>query len=151
MKNFIQILLSIILFTATAMIQPMFGQETMRVNMKNGTVMEFAIAEITKLTFDNSTDIERYSETVGRLLKMKAFPNPARDHVNIEYTLASCGEVAVEIFNMNGLRMEALDRGNQVAGEYQLQLYLPDVPAGIYICRIRQNNETVSEKIIIKK
>lgn len=151
MKNFILILLLINLFTAMATLQPLYGQETMRVNMKNGTVMEFDITGITKLTFDNSTDLDQYSEIVGRLLKMKAFPNPARENVNIEYTLGSFGEVAVEIFNMNGLRIEALDRGRQDAGEYQLQLYLPDIPAGLYICRIRQNNETVSEKIIIKK
>jgi hypothetical protein len=151
MKNFAYILLLITLFAARASMLPLYGQETMRLNMKNGTVLEFAIAEITKLTFNNSTGLEQFSEVVGQLLKMKAFPNPALDHVNIEYTLASYGDVGVEIFNMNGLRIDARDIGCQVAGKYQLQLYLPDIPAGVYICRIRQNKENVSEKLIIKK
>mgnify|MGYP001473175350 CR=1 FL=1 len=151
MKNFIHILLLISLFTATEAMQQMYGQETMRVNMKNGSEMEFPITEIIKLTFDNSTALEQYSETISQLLKMKAFPNPAREHLNIEYTLSFYGAVSVEIINIKGLRIKALDRGRQDAGEYQLQLYLPDIPTGMYICRIRQNNETVSEKIIIKK
>ncbi len=151
MKNFTHILLLITLFTATAAIQPLYGQETMRVNMKNGTVMEFEITDISKLTFEDITDLCRYRETVEQLMKMKAFPNPARDQVNIEYTLPVAGEVVVEVFNINGLRMVAHDRGRQEPGEYNLPLSLPDFPAGVYICRIRQNNQTVSEKIIIKK
>jgi hypothetical protein len=150
MRNFTQLLLLLSIFSVTAATQSVFAQETMRVNMKNGTVMEFAIAEISKLTFDNSIDIERFPETVSQLLKMKAFPNPTRDHVNIEYTLPASGEVTVEIFNMYGLRMQAHDRGRQAPGEYILQLYISEMPAGTYICRVRQNKETVTEKIIVK-
>jgi hypothetical protein len=113
--------------------------------------MEFPISEITKLTFDSSLGWDGYSETAFRLLKMKAFPNPARNHLNIEYSLAAVGEVTVEMFTMSGIRMEALDRGLQGPGEFKLQWFLPEIPAGMYICRIRQNKETVTEKIIINK
>ena len=150
MRKFTHFLLLISLFSVTAATQSVFGQETMRVNMKNGTVMEFAIDEISKLTFDNSTDIERFPEAVTQLLRMKAFPNPTRNHLNIEYTLPSFGEVTVEIFNMHGLRIQVHDRGRQAPGEHILKLYIPDMPAGTYICRIRQNKETLTEKIIIK-
>jgi len=152
MKNFTHRFLWIIpVLLLTLAAKGLFAQEVMRVNMKDGTVMEFAIDDIRKLTFDNSSGLFQYSETVGQLLTMKAFPNPASDRVNIAYSLSSAGEVTVEIFNMNGLRLESFDRGYQETGEYLYQWHLPEIPSGIYICRIRQGKEIVSEKIIVKK
>ncbi|HOW24772.1 MAG TPA: T9SS type A sorting domain-containing protein [Bacteroidales bacterium] len=126
-------------------------QENMRVNLKDGSVIEIAIDDIRKLTFDLTTDLEQPGEIIQQLLKFKAYPNPARDFVNFDYTLASKGDVFLEVYGISGNLVLKMNFGDQQAGAYQYHWSTADVPSGMYICRIRQNGEIVSEKIIVKK
>lgn len=126
-------------------------QEYMRVNLKDGSVIEIAIDDIRKLTFDLTTDMAKPTEWVQQFLKIKAYPNPARDYLNIDYTLAAKGEVLLEVYSIGGNQLLSRTFGQQQAGEYQYRWNTVNMPAGMYICRIRQNSEVVSEKIIVKK
>lgn len=126
-------------------------QEYMRVNLKDGSVIEIAINDIRKLTFDLTTDLAKPTEWVQQFLKIKAYPNPARDYLNLDYTLAAKGEVVLEVYSIGGNQLLSRTFGQQQAGEYQYRWNTMNVPAGMYICRIRQNNEIVSEKVIVKK
>ena len=126
-------------------------QEYMRVNLKDGSVIEIAIDDIRKLTFDLTTDMAKPTEWVQQFLKIKAYPNPARDYLNIDYTLAAKGEVLLEVYSIGGNQLLSRTFGQQQAGEYQYRWNTMNMPAGMYICRIRQNSEVVSEKIIVKK
>ena len=126
-------------------------QENMRVNLKDGSVIEIAIDDIRKLTFDLSTSVEQQGALVQQLLKIKAYPNPARDHINLDYTLAVKGDVFLEVYTIGGNLRLSKSFGEQQSGEYQYRWNTTDVPSGLYICRIRQNSEIVSEKVIVKK
>ncbi|HNS16971.1 MAG TPA: T9SS type A sorting domain-containing protein [Bacteroidales bacterium] len=126
-------------------------QENMRVNLKDGTVIELAIDDIRKLTFDLNTGLAQHGALVQQLLKIKAYPNPARDHVNLDYALAVKGDVLLEVYTIGGSLRLNKSFGEQQPGEYQYRWNTTDVPSGLYVCRIRQNNEIVSEKVIVKK
>ena len=127
------------------------AQEYMRINLKNGTAISFALSDIQKLTFDLHTGITEQTELVKQLLKLKAYPNPAKDHVIIEYSLIEQGDVWLEIFNSVGNTIVSKTIGLQSPGNHQYQWLLHGVPTGLYICRIKQHNQIVSEKIIVKK
>ena len=126
-------------------------QENMRVNLKDGSVIEMAIDDIRKLTFDLTTDVQQHGEIIQQLLKIKAYPNPARDLVNLDYTLAVKGSVFLEVYSISGNLVLKKDFGDKQAGQYQYRWNTTDVPSGMYICRIKQNSEIVNEKIIVKK
>ena len=132
-------------------IQPSMAQEFMQINLSNGSVMEIPIADIQKLTFDLSTGIQPNSQVLTQLLKFKAYPNPAKDYLNLDYTLVNEGEVLLEVLNIGGERVFSKTLGQQQPGDYQHRWQTQNVPSGTYICRIQQNKEIVSEKIIIKK
>lgn len=127
------------------------SQERMRVNLSDGSVIEIAIDDIRKLTFDLTTDLAKPTEWVQQFLKVKTYPNPARECLNIDYSLAAKGEVVLEIYSMSGNQLLNRTFGDQQPGEYQYRWNTMNVPAGMYICRIRQNSEVISEKIIVKK
>jgi hypothetical protein len=150
MKMCFSTVLPVIFLITTILPVEIRSQDLMRINLKDGSVMEFSIDDIRKLTFDTTTEIRQYGDVIGKFLTLKAYPNPARDYVNIEYTLAARGEVLIEIFSLNGRHLESIDRGHEESGTYLYKWLTTPIPSGIYVCRIRQNKEIVTEKIIIK-
>jgi len=128
----------------------LIGQQFMRINQSDGTVLEIAIADIQKLTFDLTTGIQQHPELVKQLLKLKAFPNPAKDYVMLDYSLHEKGNVVIEIYNMQGLLIERINQGLQPPGDYNYRINTQHLAAGTYICRVQQNNESVTQKIIVK-
>ena len=126
------------------------AQEYMRISQSDGTVVEIAIADIQKLTFDNLVSVPLQNTVVQRLLKMKLYPNPAREFVNINYTLPADGEVTIEIFTLNGNLLITSNHGNQSAGDYNYHWQTTGIKPGTYLCIIKQNQEIVSEKVLVK-
>ena len=97
-KPFRLLFLSTVL--ALLVINQLKAQESMRINLSGGTSMEIAVADIQKLTFDLTTAIEQHPEIVKQLLKLKIYPNPAKDQVVIDYCVEEKGQVVIEIFNI---------------------------------------------------
>jgi hypothetical protein len=127
------------------------AQEYMRISQSDGTVIDIAIADIQKLTFDNLVSVPLQNQVVQQLLKMKLYPNPAREFVNIAYTLPTNGMVTLEIFTLNGNLLKTSNQGMQSAGDYNYHWQSTGIKPGTYLCIIKQNHEIVSEKVIIKK
>jgi ribosomal silencing factor RsfS len=150
MKNKPLKLLILLTVLAFAAIPKLKAQQYMSIWLKDGTVMEFAIGGIDKLTFDGSSHTLEYADIMKQLLEMKVYPNPTADFLNIDYKLAESGDVIIEIFDSSGRRFFTLNRGFQYAGIYEYQWLAAEAPPGIYICLIRQNKSIVSEKIIVK-
>ncbi|MBK8952958.1 MAG: T9SS type A sorting domain-containing protein [Chitinophagaceae bacterium] len=81
---------------------------------------------------------------------IKAFPNPATDHVNIEFSNAK-GSYTVSLLNQLGQQVysKKVDINNTV--QY-IRIERGTIPAGMYHVSIRDNNsgELQSEKVLIK-
>lgn len=126
------------------------AQSKMRINLNDGSSLEFFLDDIQKLTFDLVTAMQNHPEVAKQLLKIKAFPNPAKDQVVLEYSLSGETEVMIEIFTMQGVLVERKNMGIQHHGDHQHTLNTQHLVSGTYICRVRQSNEVVTTKIIVK-
>jgi len=147
-KRKILILLALPLFFL--IIHQLNAQDYMRVNLKNGTVMEFDIASIQKLTFDLLTNDLEHRNTMNQLLKMKLYPNPVKEFVYVDYHLPVNGSVLLNIFTIEGKIVNSIELGDKKAGNQNYRLMTTNMKAGSYICVIRQNNDFVSKIIIVK-
>lgn len=135
---------------ALLVINPLRAQQYMRINQSDGTVLEIAIADIQKLTFDLTTGIQQHPELVKQLLKLKVFPNPAKNYVVLDYSLHEKGNVDIEIYTMQGLLVEKINQGIQTSGVYEYRIKTNHLAVGTYVCRVQQNNQSVTQKIIVK-
>jgi hypothetical protein len=150
MRKKTQSLLILLSVLAFLVINPVRAQQYMRINQSDGTVLEIAINEIQKLTFDITTGIQKHPEIVKQLLKLKVFPNPAKEYVMLDYSLHEKGHVMVKIYSLQGLLVERINQGLQPPGVYEYRINTNHLAAGTYICRVQQNNQSVTQKMIVK-
>jgi hypothetical protein len=144
------VLLILLPVLAFLVMTPVRAQHYMRINQADGTVMEIAIADIQKLTFDITTAIEQHPELVNQLLRLKAFPDPATVYVMLDYTLPEKGIVNIVIYSLQGLLIERIQVGLQQPGNYNYRVNTLHLASGTYICRVQQNNGSVTQKVIVK-
>lgn len=85
----------------------------------------------------NTSSLEKQS--------ISLFPNPSRDYVIIQFNKVFPGEIAIELYNMDGQLLKQIP----VKETSNYLLNLSGLPAGFYLCRI--SSEAVSEQFKILK
>ncbi len=98
-----------------------------------------------------STDIREIPfEPIGAAKKLNIFPMPAKNYANIQYLLLRSGPVTVDIFNMNGEKVESMKFRNQVKGPHTIRWEIRGgMTKGIYLIRVSTENEILTGKIIV--
>lgn len=80
---------------------------------------------------------------------LTAWPNPAKDFIQVGGTLKQKGNCLIEILDVAGRTLRAESIGNLAAGEFEHSLDLTGLPAGVYSCRLSNENGSTSVQIIV--
>lgn len=86
-------------------------------------------------------------------VSLAASPNPSRGGATLRYTLPADGDVALEVFDLQGRLVRILESGRRPAGQHDVQwdgrdLSGASLRAGIYLARIRANGEERRIKLV---
>ncbi|MFZ4401265.1 MAG: T9SS type A sorting domain-containing protein [Bacteroidales bacterium] len=79
------------------------------------------------------------------------YPNPARDVLNIEYTMDKNGSFRAEIYNIEGQLVSTTENNTRIAGSYKEKISLNNLSAGVYTLRVYTGSTSNNQKIIITK
>jgi len=74
------------------------------------------------------------------------FPNPARDYVSVNIAADTSTDIEVRFIDNKGktrVQQKTVGKGNMV-----FQLYLSDIPPGIYYVEVIKNGQTQRQQII---
>jgi len=95
------------------------------------------------IALSNTTGIKdsNFDETNLRL-----YPNPAKDHVNVQFSLKKAGEVNLEIRNLSGAVIKNQSLGMMQTKENSLHVNVGDLPAGMYLLTLKSGNSSVRLK-----
>ena len=81
------------------------------------------------------------------------YPNPFDQKPMHEYVLSESQEVTIEIYDVLGRRIRTLVDGQKEAGRHTIQWnggsrYETEIGSGMYFCRMRAADETVTKKMV---
>jgi len=84
-----------------------------------------------------------------------AYPNPFTSGTAFDVTLDADANVSVEIFDVSGRRVRALELGRLVAGATRIAFDGLDaraqrLPSGVYFARVRAAGETATRKLVVQ-
>ncbi|MEO5643681.1 MAG: T9SS type A sorting domain-containing protein [Bacteroidia bacterium] len=80
-------------------------------------------------------------------VSVSLFPNPAQDHIMLQIAAEQKGNTSVELFNVIGEKMDAIDFGNVNSVNYDYAT--SDLANGIYFFRITSGMTTVTRKVTV--
>ena len=80
------------------------------------------------------------------------YPNPTRDHAQLEINLKTPQKLKIGIYDAQGHLVEYMERTAQTAGKHTFNLRTSQLPAGIYVCHVRLlDGQEVSSKLVFVK
>lgn len=97
------------------------------------------------------TSLESGLELPRDFVLLETYPNPFNPEVTIAYNLPQAGEIAIQIFDIQGKLVQRLYQEFQTAGEHKLTFNAEDLSAGIYLCRLQANDQVKTNKLILLK
>jgi hypothetical protein len=80
-----------------------------------------------------------------------AFPNPAKDEVNINFALAQAGNVEITLFDVTGKQVENVKLEQLPSGSHSTKISVSSLNAGIYMYSIKSQNAQAFSKLTIIK
>ncbi len=81
-------------------------------------------------------------------LNFLAYPNPANDVLNVQYSLDEQAQVEMDILDLTGKRIELIESGAKAAGQQQYAISINKLHQGIYFLRIQVNGKPMTQKIV---
>jgi hypothetical protein len=90
------------------------------------------------------------AESENNLALYQNYPNPVTATTTISYYIPSSSKVLLSVYNYNGQMVETLVNEEQSEGSHTIE-WAPQLPSGIYTCRLLNNGSSVSKKIVISK
>jgi len=80
------------------------------------------------------------------------YPNPFSNETNINFSIASSGNVLITVHDMTGREVAVLANEEMMAGEQQIRWEAgADVPNGIYFCTISTADHRLTQKMMLSR
>lgn len=120
-----------------------------------------AIADVGDTQFDSGVFLEAFSfrsvmavptsiADIQDENKLKVFPNPASDHVQLNYQLNGTSAVVVSIYDVTGKLVYSENYGTQLTGIYSHNMELGQFDAGAYTLIFTTSQGNSVRKLIIQ-
>jgi PKD repeat protein len=85
----------------------------------------------------------------AQAIGMQLSPNPARNEVRLDISLANQGEGQLRMLDLQGRVVKAIDLGFMAAGLHQQALDLQTLPDGIYMVELMLNGQRTVKKLVV--
>lgn len=101
-------------------------------------------APIIRLNFENTLGVNELDNTIA----LNVYPNPAKDQVNVSFALNNGSDVQVEVIDITGKVVAAVNNSNLTAGSQNISVNTSDFAAGSYTVIVKHNEGMSSSKFI---
>lgn len=138
-----------------------FGQDYLRIKMKNGSLQSIPLQSINKITFSDLTAVGdrtvlKFGDILKTLTLLQNYPNPFNPTTRIAYHISRPNVVEIRIYDITGRVVRVLERSYQQAGDHLVQWDSRNdagqmVASGMYVYEIRFEGSVLTRKMMLLK
>ncbi|MDP2982243.1 MAG: two-component regulator propeller domain-containing protein [Candidatus Latescibacter sp.] len=111
-----------------------------------------AVSDKSDAVFTITSIVSSVGETIPREFAVfQNTPNPFNPRTTIIFTLPQAGQVAVNVYNLTGQRVDSILDGRLSAGRHMVSWNAARFSAGIYFCLVRTEKEEKTIKMLLLK
>lgn len=95
--------------------------------------------------------LESLLTTTGDLVQnifLNIFPNPATNHITIEFDLTETTNISIEIKNILGQTVKEIDSSLYSNGKNKIEIDVSEFSQGLYFMQLKSENEFISKKFV---
>jgi len=82
---------------------------------------------------------------------LKNYPNPFNPSTTISLELAKSEQIKLEVFALNGQRIQTLANGFQKAGSHSFPFDASNLSSGVYVLRLTSESQLATHKMTLIK
>jgi hypothetical protein len=117
----------------------------------NGTLGQMQEKSLIETNIDEQFPEEQIGmEMMEAELHLNISPNPVRDVATLDYYVIQKGLVRLELFDINGIKINDLLNEDKDEGFYTFTFNVQNLTKGVYICKLSVGKEQVSKMLIIE-
>lgn len=99
-----------------------------------------------------STSVEDNANLPTDFKNVTIAPNPAENFTQISFKNSTGGKVEIALYDVLGTKLRTIYSGTQEAGEQKILWNIPaEIPSGTYFLKIESGEQSVMEKIVIRR
>jgi hypothetical protein len=106
---------------------------------------------LAKIVYDSSTSLFDEKAPQATHLYAKNFPNPFNNIMSIEFTITSYEYITIEIFGINGNKVDKIADSYHYPGSYIVQWNAHNYASGIYFYSLKSSNLQITKKCLLIK
>jgi len=81
--------------------------------------------------------------------EINIYPNPCSGSMSLRYQIKDKGHLISDLFSISGLRIKRLLNEEMMPGEYEMEVDIRDLPAGVYFFRMQAGAQVEVQKLVI--
>ncbi|RCW92055.1 T9SS type A sorting domain-containing protein [Winogradskyella arenosi] len=113
-----------------------------------GTCVQFSYQEYAEQLYATLSTETFTADELG----IRTYPNPTNTVSYLEFTPKTTGNVLVEVFDINGRRMDEVFNGEAYPGQvYKAEFNAKNLASGLYIYKVTTGNTSVTKKFVVNK
>jgi PKD repeat protein len=113
----------------------------------------YTLLDSTGFAVGNLTDIEAQHNDlqIPKILALQIYPNPFNPVSTISYSIPRSEMVTLHVYDALGRTVATLVNEIRHQGSYEVHFDGNNLASGIYLCRIKMGNETLTRKMLLMK
>jgi PKD repeat protein len=104
---------------------------------------KFHVTVVNKTTGIKKNDMDKATLT--------NYPNPFNRTTTISYSVSTSSRVELAVYNLLGVKVDAIEIGTKAAGNYTLDWDAQHLQEGIYLLQLKANDQLITKKIMLTK
>lgn len=119
-------------------------------DINNIEVVAFITEDKQEIVTGAGINLTNSIDEISSINSMIISPNPAKNNVEVSFSINDNNDVNISIFNSLGAMVYSQNEGNLTSGNHTVNVNVSKLSSGVYYMNVKAGDNTITKKLIIE-